>query len=58
MAEKVFRDLSTPEKRAWWEGIDRAAARATKLVPAKPKKHNHCLVWKAETEKTGSVNKE
>jgi len=52
MAEKVCRDLSTPENRAWWAGVDKAAKRVTKLVPGKPKAGDQRFVWKPETEKT------
>ncbi len=57
MANKVYRDLSTPENRAWWAAVDRAAARVTKLVPGKPKAGDQRFVWKADTEKTASTEK-
>ena len=57
MADKVYRDLSTPENRAWWAAVDRAAKRVTKLVPAKPKAGDQRFIWKADTEKADSADK-
>jgi len=45
MNDKLYRNYSSEENKAWWKAIERAANKAPKLVGVKPLKGDERFVW-------------